>query len=211
MIRIIGVAILIQGAVGSLACVRAAEALAPPFGLKWGDAPNSLVNWALKAKLDQTVKSPAEQPRLKILMISHATGSLPKHEATMLEARFMDGRLFEVALHYGYPGQSADFVRGKFNALKGILSRRHGVFRLSGNKREGPLDGIITRSSGYRIDPTSDEHLVLAFTEVVDARRGDAAARFSVMYHSAAVLAGNGERIVIRRDGVDLPEGQRKR
>jgi hypothetical protein len=47
----------------------------------------------------------------------------------------------------------------------------------------------------------------LALTEVVDEVRGDAAARFSVLYHNAEELRGSGAPIVIRRDGVDVPEG----
>lgn len=55
----------------------AAEPLQPPFGLSWGDSPTRLVDWAMRTKLDQTVKAPADQPRLKVLLVSPARGTLP--------------------------------------------------------------------------------------------------------------------------------------
>ena len=196
--------LLMLGLVPSLS---AAEALPPPFGLAWGDSPTRLVDWAVRTKLDQTVKAPAEKPRLKILMISAAKGALPGHDASVLEARFMDGQLFEVALHYSYPGRKADFVRGQFVELKGILTRRHGAFKPSGNLRDSPRDGIITRSTAYQNEPATKRSLLLVLTEVTDAKRGDAAARFSVVYHSDGVVEDEGPRVIIRRDGVDLPDG----
>ena len=96
----------------------AAEPLQPPFGLSWGDSPTRLVDWAMRTKLDQTVKAPADQPRLKVLLVSPVRGTLPGHDATTLEARFMDGKLFEVALHYTYPGRNSAFVRAQFAELR---------------------------------------------------------------------------------------------
>jgi hypothetical protein len=46
---------------------------------------------------------------------------------------------------------------------------------------------------------------MLVLTEVSDAKRGDASARFSVVYHNGGVLKDEGPRVIIRRDGVDLP------
>ncbi len=191
---------------GAVAQLRAAEPLPPPFGLNWGDAPTLLVDWAVRTKLDQLVKAPADQPRLKILMITAAKGNLPGHEASTLEARFMDGRLFEVAIHYTYPGKKADFVRGQFVELKGILTRRHGSFKPSGDSRER-RDGILVRSTAYRNGPTANRSLMLVLTEVADEKRGDAAARFTVVYHNSGLLRDEGPQVIIRRDGVDLPDG----
>lgn len=185
--------------------VRAAEPLLPPFGLSWGGSPNRLVDWAVRTKLDQTVKALADQPRLKILLVAPSSGPLPGHEASTLEARFMDGKLFEVALHYTYPGKKAAFVRTKFLVLKKILTRRHGAFKPGGVKREAPIEGVITRSTAFQIDPAPGRHLILVLTEVSDAKRGDASARFSVVYHNGGVLKDEGPRVIIRRDGVDLP------
>jgi len=182
----------------------AADPLQPPFGLSWGDSPTRLVDWAMRTKLDQTVKAPADQPRLKILLVSPAKGTLPEHEATMLEARFMDGKLFEVALHYTYPGRKSTFVRAQFAELKKILSHRHGPFRLGAKTREEPLDGVIARSTAYQIDPAPGSNLMLVMTEVSDAKRSDQSARFSVVYHNNGVLQQKGPRVIIRKDELDF-------
>ena len=183
----------------------AADPLQPPFGLSWGDSPTRLVDWATRTKLDQTVKAPADQPRLKILLVSPAKGTLPGHDATTLEARFMDGKLFEVALHYTYPGRTSTFVRAQFAELKKILSHRHGPLQLGAKTREEPLDGVVTRSTAYQIDPAPGSNLMLVMTQVSDAKRGDQSARFSVVYHNDSVLQQEGPRVIIRRDGLDLP------
>jgi hypothetical protein len=89
--------------------------------------------------------------------------------------------------------------------LKKILTRRHGAFKPGGVKREAPIEGVITRSTAFQIDPAPGRHLMLVLTEVSDAKRGDASARFSVVYHNGGVLKDEGPRVIIRRDGVDLP------
>ena len=172
------------------------------FGLSWGDSPARLVDWAVRTNLDQVVKAPAGQPRMKILMVSAAKGSLPGHDATTLEARFLDGRLYEVTLHYNYPGRGADFVRGQFIELKKILTRRHGPFKPDGKKRSAPLGGVVTRSTAFRIEPAADRRLLLVLTDVTDVKRGDSAARFSVVYHSGGQLKEKEPRVTIRRAGV---------
>ncbi len=186
----------------------AAEPLQPPFGLSWGDSPTRLLDWAMRTKLDQTVKAPADQPRLKVLLVSPARGTLPGHDATTLEARFMDGKLFEVALHYTYPGRKSAFVRAQFAELRKILSHRHGPLQMGAKTREEPLDGVVTRSTAYQIEPAPGSNLMLVMTEVTDAKRGDKSARFSVVYHNGGVLQQEGPRVIIRRDGVDVPPGK---
>lgn len=182
-----------------------AEPLQPPFGLSWGDSPTRLVDWAVRTKLDQVIKAPADRPRLKVLMVSPAKGTLPGHDATTLEARFMDGELFEVALHYNYPGKNALFVRTRFAALKKILTQRHGPFKLGARGRDEPRDGITTRSTAYQIEPAPGRNLMLVLTEVSDSKRADSSARFSVVYHNGGVLADEGSKVIIRREGVDIP------
>ena len=183
----------------------AADPLQPPFGLSWGDSPTRLVDWATRTKLDQTVKAPAEQPRVKILRVTPAKGTLPGHDATTLEARFMDGKLFEVALHYTYPGRTSTFVRAQFAELKRILAHRHGPLQLGAKTRGEPLDGVATRSTAYQIDPAPGSSLMLVMTEVSDTKRGDQSARFSVVYHNNGALQQEGSRVIIRRDELDLP------
>lgn len=202
--------ILLLGVLLLSACVPVvgAEPLQPPFGLSWGDSPNRLVDWAVRMKLDQTVKAPADEPRLKILLVSPAKGSLPGHDASTLEARFMDGKLFEVALHYSYPGKGAPFVRAQFVELKKILTRRHGGFKPGGQKRETPIEGVTTRSTAFQIDPAPARYLMLILTEAMDTKRGDASARFTVIYHNGGLLKEDSETVIIRRDGVDPPTKQ---
>ena len=185
--------------------LRAAEPLQPPFGLSWGDSPTRLVEWAVRTSLDQTVKAPAGQPRLKVLLVAPAEGALPGHEATELEARFMDGKLFEVALHYTYPGRKSSFVRGQFAELKKILTRRHGPLQLGAKAQEAPKEGVLTKLTSYRVEPASGRRLLLVLTEVSDAKRGDSSARFSVIYHNGGVLQEEGPRVIIRREGVEFP------
>lgn len=179
--------------------------LPPPFSLQWGDSPKRIMEWASSAGLDHTVLSPARNPQLKIHKVSSPGGTLPDHEASILEARFTEGELFEVTLHYVYPGKPADVARGKFTLLKRLLTDRHGAFRL-GAKETSKTGGVVTLSTSYRLDRPGGSSLELVLTEITDPQRGDSEALFSVMYHNSAILNRVSPRIVIRRDGVELPE-----
>lgn len=173
-----------------LACaVQAGEPLAPPLELKWGDSPSWLVGWADRYGLDKNVRAPGNNPRLTILEVGKAKGPLPGHEATSVEARFIDGRLFEVAVHYTYPGRTSDFVKGRFLELKTGLTVRHGKFRLNGKKKPLVKDGIATSSEAYHLEAGEGRMLLLAVTEVTDVKRGDSSARFSVVYRNESILA----------------------
>ena len=161
----------------------------PPFGRKWGEPPTGLVDWAARFKLDVHVKAPGDRPRVKILMVAPRVGSLPNHESTSLEAHFIDGRLFEVSVHYTYPGESTDHVRARHAALKELLTRHYGPLKFNGRKND-TQDGITTLSEAFQAEPSPGNMLLLVFTEVRDAKRGDAAARFSVLYHNEGILDG---------------------
>tara|TARA_Y100001933_G_scaffold179852_1_gene178298 strand:+ start:60 stop:734 length:675 start_codon:yes stop_codon:yes gene_type:complete len=194
--------ILIHG----IGFLQAAEPLLPPFGLKWGDSPNGLVEWALRSSLDQTVKAPASDPRLKVLLVSSPKGPLPGHEATTLEARFIDGRLFEVTLHYTYPGRESTFVRGRFAELKRILAQRHGPLGLGAKTRKQPLEGVSSSSIAYQREPAAGRILMLVLTEVVDTKRGDRSARFSVVYHNGGIVESDAPPVIIRRSEIGSPQ-----
>ena len=120
----------------------------------------------------------------------------------------MDGKLFEVALHYTYPGRNSVFVRAQFAELRKILSHRHGPLQMGAKTREELLDGVISRSTAYQIEPAPGSNLMLVMTEVTDAKRGDKSARFSVVAESGSDLQQEGPRVIIRRDGVDVPSGK---
>lgn len=157
--------------------------LAPPFGLEWGGSPARLVDWAKRFELDLLVKAPGGDQERSTLMISSAKGALPGHEATSLEGRFLEARLYEVGVHYTYPGRKVDFVQARFNELKRLLTLKHGDFRLSGRQKD-IKDGISTTSEAYHLEPSPGYLIILARTIVVDQKRGDQAMRFSVVYHS---------------------------
>lgn len=162
----------------------AEAALRPPFSLKWGDDPLRLSNWARSAGLDQVIKIPGAEPRLRILSVVAPKGqTLPQHDASTVEARFRDGSLFEVAVHYTYPGHSAVKVRERFLVLKNLLAKRHGEFAARPPKVTGPVEGVSTTLSSFRNDLPGGYFLLLAMTEVVDVDRGVESVRFSVIYH----------------------------
>jgi hypothetical protein len=92
--------------------------------------------------------------------------------------------------------------------LKKILSHRHGPLQMGAKTREEPVDGVVTRSTAYQIEPAPGRNLMLVMTEVTDAKRGDKSARFSVVYHNGEILQQEGRRVIIRRDGVDVPPGK---
>lgn len=172
-----------------VAGARGGEPLSPPLDLKWGDSPSWLVGWADRHGMDKNVKAPGSNKRLTILEVGPEAGSLPGHEATSVEARFMDGRLFEVAVHYTYPGRSSDFVKGRFLELKSGLTVRHGKFRFNGKKKPLVKDGIATSSEAWHLEAGEGRMLLLAVTEVKDVKRGDSAGRFSVVYRNEAIIA----------------------
>jgi hypothetical protein len=49
---------------------------------------------------------------------------------------------------------------------------------------------------------------MLILTETMDTKRGDASARFTVIYHNGGLLKEDSETVIIRRDGVDPPTKQ---
>lgn len=172
-----------------VAPVAQAGVIQPPFGLHWGDSPGGLIDWAARFKLDVLVKALGDRPRQKSLIISPREGTLPEHESTSLEAHFIDGRLFEVSVHYTYPGKKTDFVKGRYFALKNLLTKHHGPLAFNGRKKEA-AQGIETISEAYHVEPRPGNLLLLAMTEVRDIKRGDSGARFSLLYHNEDILEG---------------------
>ena len=167
----------------SSSIARGSGELAPPFGLEWGGSPQRLADWSERFELDLLVKTPGGNPEQSVLMISSSKGALPGHEATSLEGRFREARLYEVGVHYTYPGRGTDFVEARFVKLKRLLARKYREFRLSGRQKD-VKDGISTTSEAYHLEPAPGFLIVLARTVVVDQKRGDKAMRFSVVYRS---------------------------
>lgn len=163
------------------------EALPLPLELQWGGNPTRLMALADRFGMDKTVKTPGKDPRRMIVEVGPEKGSLPGHEATSLEARFIGGKLYQLTVHYTYPGRKTDFVRARFLELKKGLSLRHGKFRFDSEDKSA-ADGITTLSESYHIAMAEGRMLMLALTEYRDEKRADSNARFSVIYHNETVL-----------------------
>lgn len=161
--------------------------LAPPFGLKWGDSPSGILDWADQKKLDVTINLPGKEPDQRHIIIKNQNGSLPGHEATALEARFAFGKLYEVTLHYADPALQASIAKAKFfNALR-TLSARHGTFKLSGKHRDSD-NNFITESVSYHVEPVSGLFLMITHTEVRDTLRESDISRFSLIYRNDNIV-----------------------
>ena len=162
--------------------------LSPPFGLKWGDTPEKLFDWAERQELDVTLSLPGRQLDERHVTIKNSQGNLPSHDASSLEARFNDGRLYEVVLNYADPKMSFDLAKLKFNEAKRALTHQHGQLKLSSKKRDTTRDNFTTDSTSYHIEPVSGLFLMLSYTEVRDSLRKTRRATFSIIYHNDNVI-----------------------
>jgi hypothetical protein len=161
--------------------------LAPPLGLKWGDSPEKLIDWAGRHTLDVQITLPGAKPDLRILRIQAAKGPLPTLKARSLEAYFHSGRLYELTLHYGGLDQDAGRVEASFNEMKKRLAVRHGAFKA--NQQENTLDNqFATRTLSFHREPVKGLFLNLAFTEMEDLMRKTREATFSAIYRNDNLL-----------------------
>jgi hypothetical protein len=172
----------------SMLASNAQALLSPPFGLKWGDSPQTLFDWAERQKLDVTLSLPGHQVDERHVVITNSKGMLPKHEASSLEARFNKGKLYEVTINYADPNWSLSTTKLKWNEARRSLTSQHGPFKLSNKKRNTSKDKFLTDSISYHIEPVSGLFLMMSFTEVRDTLRNSSKARFSLIYHNDNVL-----------------------
>ena len=172
--------------VAALAAGPAAVAepvLNPPLGLHWGDSPESLIAWSSKHALDVTIHLPGKQRDLRVLRIAAAAGPLPGLPAREVEARFLAGRLIEVALHYHDPDANAEVIEARFEKLKRQLTTEFGP--LTPNRVDRSVtDGFTTRRVSLHREPVRGLFLLLAFTEVEDTVRKSRQARFTLVYRN---------------------------
>ncbi|MCH7225779.1 hypothetical protein [Haloferula sp. A504] len=172
--------------------------LEPPFGLKWGDSPERLLTWADRHKLDIHIDLPAKAPAIRIFRIDRKGAPLPDSPARAVEARFHDGRLIEVTVHYGMPGDKAETVEADFNRLKRELGKEHG--NLSANQQERSVeDNFSTRTLSFHREPVRGLFLLMAFTEIEDLLRKSRRATFSVIYRN--------DNLRIRLENAARPSG----
>lgn len=178
MFRLVLLAILLASA-----NLRAQAVLAPPFGLKWGDSPEALIDWAGRHDLDVTIRLPGKEPALRVVRVAPQSGTLPSSQARALEGRFIAGRLFEVAVDYGSPAEPAARTEAHFKEMRKALAREHGA--LSPNRQEKSVeDQVATRTLSFHREPVRGVFLLLAYTEVEDLLRKRKEATFSLLYRN---------------------------
>lgn len=165
------------------ATLHAQALLDPPFGLRWGDTPEKLIDWASRHSLDVNISLPGEQPALRVLRISPKTGNLPGTAAQSVEGRFHSGRLFEVTVNYRDPAASADEMEARFNKLKKALTAEYGA--LTANRQDRAVkDQFATRSLSFHREPVKGLFLLLAYSEIEDQARHTREATFSLLYRN---------------------------
>ncbi len=163
--------------------LTAQAVLEPPFGLRWGDSPEKLIDWAARHKLDVTISLPGDQPLLKVLKIQPRKGMLPDSQAAALEGRFLGGKLYELTVHYFDPEASADLVAARFEQLRRQLTAQHGA--LTANRQQRTVvDKFATKTLSFHREPVKGLFLLLAFTEVEDLLRESKEVRFSLMFRN---------------------------
>ena len=161
--------------------------LAPPFGLQWGDTPDKILDWASNKELDVTMEMPGKAPELRMIRVESSSGPLPDHQAYAVETRYHHGRMFEVTVHYGAPGDDPERVAADFNKLKSALALKHGIFSPN-NKQDKNEAGFIRRSVSYHVEPVRGLMLVLMLSELEDTLRGKRSARFSLLYRNENII-----------------------
>ena len=158
--------------------------LSPPFGLKWGEAPQKFFQWAESQQLSINIDLPADKPDERHVTITNGGKTLPNHKATSLEARFRKGRLFEVSLHYQLESQSYEVARSQFYEAKRSLTAKHGSFKLTHKKRNILPNDFTVNEQSYHIEPVAGLFLMLSYSELRDNLRKAQKATFSVVYHN---------------------------
>lgn len=162
---------------------HAQAVLEPPFGLRWGDTPEKLIDWASRHSLDVNISLPGDQPALRVVRISPKQGNLPGAAAQSLEGRFHGGRLFEVTVHYRDAAAKAEEMETRFNKLKKELTSEYGS--LSANRQDRTIkDQFATRTMSFHREPVKGLFLLLAYTELEDQLRKTREATFSLLYRN---------------------------
>lgn len=157
--------------------------LEPPFGLRWGDSPEKLISWASRHALDVTISLPGDQAALRIVKIQPKKGFLPETQAGAVEGRFLEGKLYELSIHYFDPEASADLMETRFDELRKQVVNEHGPL-LTNQQRRAVADQFVTRTQSFHREPVKGLFLLLAFTEVEDLLRKSKEAKFSLIYRN---------------------------
>ncbi|MGC4016085.1 MAG: hypothetical protein QM755_16400 [Luteolibacter sp.] len=162
---------------------RGQAILNPPYGLKWGDSPEKLISWASRHSLDVTIQLPGDQPALRVVKIQARKGFLPGTSDSAVEGRFLNGKMFELTVHYTDPDASADVMETRFIQLKQRLTLESGALQADQQQRT-TSDQFTTRTQSFHREPVKGLFLMLAYTEVEDQLRKSKDARYSVIYRN---------------------------
>lgn len=157
--------------------------LSPPFGLKWGDNPSALMDWADREKLDITIKLSGTDRNQRHIIISKKNATLPGQQASSLEARYERNRLYDVTIHYDDPSLTVHQSKSKFLNAKKALTARHGPFKPTNNFRKSK-NSFTTQSLSYHVEPVSGLFVMITYTEITDQLRQTAKSKFSLIYRN---------------------------
>lgn len=166
--------------------VSSAAAQSPlklPFGLRWGDSPETFLSWAEKHSLDITIRLPAAEPGLRILRAQRTQGMLPESTAAALEGRFLKGRLYEVTEYHADDSLPTELFEARFEEVRKRLAHEYGA--LLTNRQERTVeDHMVTRTRAFHREPVKGLMLMLVSTELEDSLRKSKNSRFSIIYRN---------------------------
>lgn len=120
---------------------------------------------------------------MSLLRIDSGDENLPDSKASALEARFLDGQLFEIALDYADSDATANEMEARFEAIKKQTSAEYGALRTNQQQR-AVADQFVTRTRSFHHEPVKGLFLLLAYTEVEDLLRKSKSSRFSLIYRN---------------------------
>lgn len=168
--------------------VRAQVPLHPPYEMRWGDSPEKLIQWATRHSMDVRLTMPGDQPDLRIIRISPATGMVPETEGVRsVEGRFLHGRMFEFAAHYDDPEAPYEVMMKRFEELRRKLGAEYGNLTANRVLREVD-DGFVIRTKSFHREPVKGLFLLLTLTTIEDPA-GRSRGRYSVVYRNENLQA----------------------
>lgn len=160
-----------------------ADVIELPFGLRWGDRPSKVLDWAQKENLDATIELPGRDTKLRIIHVRPSKGNLPGHKVRKLTTLYRDGRLFEIVLHYSGDGLAVPVVKGRFLKLKRQLGRDFGTFETSRIDRSNE-NSLRSTSESYHVEPSPGILIIGVYSEVFDDLRKTGESKFSFIYRN---------------------------
>lgn len=159
----------------------------PPFGLRWGETPDKVLDWAEAKRLNVDIRIPGAQPEVRRIRVAADKGPLPGHRAYALEAHYHWGKLFEVTVHYGAPGAKAEAVKSNFEKVRKALAAQHGD--LVPNRKESSVDqGVKKQVLSYHVEPVAGLLLMMVYSEMTELSSQRKSARFSLIYRNQNII-----------------------